>query len=136
MRLERARAHEKDTSMKRSGVGFAVALAGLLAACGGDNGATGKQDNSRETAGSGGTKVAGVACGSATCTVPKGVTGEACCIDQFSATCGVTSGGACRAAQKADERCPVPGLKLMIPARGGIQQPIGCCTSDNECGVD
>jgi hypothetical protein len=57
-------------------------------------------------------------------------------MDQFAGTCGVTTGGTCRAAQKTDDRCPVPDLKLMLPPGGGIQQPLGCCTTDNECGVD
>jgi hypothetical protein len=122
--------------MKRSGVGFAVVLAGLLAACGGDDGGSVRNNDARATAGSSGAKVEGVVCGSETCTVPKGAAGEACCKDQFSSTCGVTTGGACGAVQKSDERCPVPDLKLVIPAGSGIQQPVGCCTTDSECGVD
>ena len=124
--------------MKRSSVrlGFAAALVGLLAACGGNDGGTAKTDSSQQKAGSGGTKEQGVACGAKSCTVPDGATGDACCIDQFAGTCGVKSGGAtCHPPVMTDERCPVPDLKLNIPAMG-IMQPLGCCTRDNECGVD
>jgi hypothetical protein len=125
--------------MKRWSVGLSVVCLSLFGACGGDDGGGNAKTNasSQEKAGSGATKDnEGVPCGKSMCTAPTGSTSQACCIDQFSGTCGVVGGGTCRAAPKTDDRCPVPDLKLMLPSNGSISQPVGCCTSDNECGVD
>jgi hypothetical protein len=124
--------------MKRWTAVIAVGLLSLLGACGGHDGSTSKTNiASQERAGSGVTRDdEGVPCGPAMCSAPKGSTGPACCVDQFSGTCGVMGGGTCRATPKSDERCPIPDLKLMLPANGSIMQPVGCCTSDGECGVD
>ncbi len=125
--------------MKRWSVGLLVVLASVLGGCGGDDGggATKTDTASQMKAGSGGSKDKdGVPCGPKTCTAPAGATGPACCIDQFAGMCGVMGGGSCRPAAKTDDRCPIPDLKLMLPANGAIMQPVGCCTADNECGVD
>lgn len=122
--------------MKCRDVALAIVWLSLLGGCGGsDGGGTAKTDRAQEKAGTGGT-AEGVPCGSKRCTAPQGSVGPACCIDQFSGTCGVMGGGSCRAAPKTDERCPIPDLKLMLPSNGSIMQPVGCCTGDNECGVD
>jgi hypothetical protein len=124
--------------MKRSSVGFAMALAALLAACGGDD--SGKTDDAQGKAGSsGGPKKGEVPCGSATCKVPSGVTGEACCKDQFAAACGIkpTATGTCRELPKTDERCPVPDIMVSMPGGGNAaMSTYGCCTANNECGID
>jgi hypothetical protein len=124
--------------MTRSRVRYAVAFASLLVACGGDDGSSSSADRSQEAAGSsGGKKEEGAACGPKVCTVPDGQTGDACCLDQFAGTCGVKSGaGTCHPPVSTDKRCPIPDLKLMLPSNGSIMQPLGCCTTDNECGVD
>jgi hypothetical protein len=123
--------------MMRSRLVFSMALAALLAACGGDDvGGNGKTDNSQGKAGSSGLKEGEVGCGSKVCKLPSGVTGEACCQDQFSAACGVRASATavCRALPKTDDRCPPPDLNVMVP--GGTGAIYGCCTSNNECGID
>jgi hypothetical protein len=124
--------------MKRSSVGFAMAMAGLLAACGGGSG-SGKTTSSQGKAGSGALKPGETACGSSTCKLPSGVTGEVCCMDNFTGACGIKNGGNCRAVPKTDDRCPPPDLKVMFPMPAGsmgTMQTFGCCTSNNECGID
>jgi hypothetical protein len=118
-------------------VGYAVALAGWLVACGGDDGSSSNADRT-ENAGSGGsTGEEGVGCGSTRCTLPDGQSGEPCCLDQFAGKCGVKTGnGTCHPGVQTDDRCPVPDLELKLPSNGSIMAPLGCCTSDNECGVD
>jgi hypothetical protein len=123
--------------MRRSSIAFAVALVSLLAACGGDDGDSGAKKSPQKS--SSDTPKDGVACGSKQCTVPKGVEGEACCNDSFSSVCGLkaTSGGQCRALPKIDDRCPAPDLNVRLPMQAaGQTQAYGCCTSDNECGID
>jgi hypothetical protein len=125
--------------MKRSSVVYAIVVMGLLAACGGDDkdGDTGKKNNSQQKAGSGGDDKGGVGCGSKVCKVPDGVMGEACCKDNFSSTCGIktSSAGQCRELPKIDERCPVPDIMVRM-GPPGMTTAYGCCTSNNECGID
>lgn len=126
--------------MKRSSVVSAFVMMSLLAACGGDDSDTkdtGKKSGSQEKAGSGAEKD-GRACGSKTCTLPKGLSGEPCCRDEFSATCGVksTPTGTCREVPKVDERCPVPELMVRPPMGAMGTAAYGCCTSSGECGID
>jgi hypothetical protein len=123
--------------MKRSGLGCAFAIVVCVAACGGDAGSGSKSNDSKEAAGSGASADStkgGAPCGATSCTAPKGSTAEPCCMDRFAGTCGVMVGNVCGIGPKVDARCPVPDLKLMIP--NGIMEPVGCCTGDNECGVD
>jgi hypothetical protein len=129
-----------NIGMKRSSVGFAFVLLGLLAACGGDDkDSSSTKSNSQGKAGSGATDTKNTkACGSAICKLPKGVTGDLCCKDQFTATCGVMAGGNCRELPKVDDRCPPPDLRVMVPMPGGTSSMtiFGCCTTNNECGID
>jgi len=125
--------------MKRSSVVSAFVMMSLLAACGGDDTDTkdtGKKPSSQEKAGSGADD--GVGCGSKSCTLPKGLAGEACCRDEFAATCGVksTPTGTCREVPKIDERCPVPELMVRPPMGAMGTAAYGCCTSGGECGID
>jgi hypothetical protein len=124
--------------MKRSSVGFAIALMGLLAACGGsDDKNTGKTASPNK--GEAGNKAeAGIACGAKTCKLPKELEGqEACCVDMFAGTCGVKMGANCRAIPKTDDRCPAPELNVRIPGMGNAAMGIfGCCTAADECGID
>jgi hypothetical protein len=126
--------------MKCSSVIFAFALAGLFAACGGDDkDSTGTKDNSQSKAGSGGSDKDTLSCGSTKCKLPEGVTGTLCCKDQFAGVCGLMSGANCREIPKTDDRCPAPKLNVMFPMPGGTGSGMtvfGCCTSGNECGID
>lgn len=126
--------------MKRSCVGFAMALAALLAACGSSSDAnSGKTAGAQGKAGSGGPKEGEVACGSAICKLPSGATGEACCKDQFTGACGIKASAtaACRDVPKTDDRCPLPQLGVMPPMMGSMgMQTYGCCTANDECGID
>jgi hypothetical protein len=127
--------------MKRSSVVFAFVTMGLLAACGGDDSSTkdsGKKTSSQEKAGSG-SEEGGVGCGKSTCKLPKGVTGEPCCRDNFMGTCGIKNGASCRELPKVDDRCPVPELMFRAPmgmGMMGMTMAYGCCTSGGECGID
>lgn len=125
--------------MKRSRVGFAIALASLLAACGGDDKDSGTKKDPQEKAGSGGSDKGTLSCGATKCKLPEGVTGDLCCKDQFAGLCGVMAGGNCREIPKTDDRCPPPELNVMFPmprgSNGGMSV-FGCCTSNDECGID
>jgi hypothetical protein len=73
-----------------------------------------------------------VGCGQKVCAVPQGTTGMACCIDAFSAVCGVNTGNGmgCTALPKQ----PPPGCPP-LPAVMGFMTT-ACCTSMGQCGVD
>jgi hypothetical protein len=124
------------TMMMRTSLVFGIALA-ALAACGGDDGAESgtKADPVEQVAGSS-AEPGTVVCGAKSCKLPDGVTGEICCRDEFAGVCGLKDGATCSALPEMDERCPVPDIEL--PTRPGmtIPKPYGCCTSDNECGLD
>ena len=129
--------------MKRSKLGFvlgfAVVFTAAFAACGGDDGDEKDTGSSKsgQTTDKDKDNDESMACGSETCKLPKGVTGELCCRDRFTGGCGIKMGASCRPLPKVDERCPVPELNVTIPGMGNIvSQTFGCCTSDNVCGVD
>jgi hypothetical protein len=126
--------------MNRRMIGIALlALAAGFGACGG-------KDNSSTTtpkAGSGGHGGAGgsggpVTCLKETCKAVDGVDAAPCCMDPFAGGCGVMSGAACVKAPTPDARCPVPdGAAMLFTIPGGTPPLLtGCCTADNECGVD
>lgn len=60
----------------------------------------------------------------------------ACCLDEASATCGMSTmtGGKCEAMAKPDMRCPSVDLGALAAFAG--MGGFGCCTSDGQCGVD
>lgn len=112
-----------------------LALACVLAACGGDD--SGSKENSETgRAGSDSRAEQEYACGSETCTLPAELEGETlCCMDPFSGGCGVKADGDCRPIPKVDERCPPPNIMVNIPG-AVVPKVFGCCTSANECGTD
>lgn len=126
--------------MTRSSLGYVIVLAGVLAACGGDdsgkkdNASTGKAGNDKSSEKDGTT----LPCGSMTCKLPGELKGEElCCKDQFSGgTCGVKVGAECRPIPKIDERCPVPQIMVNFPGGASGMRAFGCCTTGGECGID
>jgi hypothetical protein len=130
----------------------AIALAGCgdddddavdsgVAGSGGASGAGGSGSGGMGAGGGGGTMApAPIDCGPNKCNAPAGIGGllgglgggalpmaVACCLPDDS--CGTTTmtGGTCEARAKPDSRCPsITGLLAVA----------GCCTADNQCGVD
>lgn len=123
--------------MKKRSFGIAIGLITLLSACGSDSsgGSAGKGSMASASTAK---KDGSVPCAKDTCTVPDSLKGEtACCMDPFKGGCGILAGSTCRAYPMVDSRCPVPDL--MGPAAQGMMFDIkafGCCTSNNECGID
>jgi hypothetical protein len=75
-------------------------------------------------------------CGRELCKLPEALHGEElCCMDTFAGGCGVASGGTCRVFPKLDRRCAAPVAELPLPS-GVPGRAYGCCTDQNECGVD
>jgi hypothetical protein len=135
--------------MKKTIIGIALLAlaAGFGSACGGDDGGT--TPTKTGSAGKGGAAGSGgpVYCAKEICKVPAGLGDvEACCMDKFSGGCGIMSGSSCRPVPTSmDDRCPVPDLasSFMIPGAAGTGGGatagvviVGCCTANNECGVD
>jgi hypothetical protein len=129
--------------MKTKIIGIAlIALTAMLgSACGSDS----KSTDTPKAGSSGGAGAGGggaVYCLKELCKKVEGVDAEPCCMDPFAGGCGVKSGGACRVPPAPpDARCPVPNLAkaFMLPGAGGSgSAPVitGCCTANNECGVD
>jgi hypothetical protein len=119
---------------------FARVLAvSLLAACGGNDEA---DDSDEEPA----TQLQNgeLACGAVGCALPAEwrSSARACCLDPFKGVCGITTRyrDDCRELPKADPRCPALDeldLSLIFSGPSGAKPlAIGCCTSDNECGLD
>jgi hypothetical protein len=124
--------------MTRSSLGYVIVLAGLLAACGGDDSGTKENsDTGKGNAGkSGGNSGDTLVCGSETCKRPKELKDETlCCKDKFAGGCGVQVGPECRAIPAVDERCPPPTIMVNAPGAMGMKV-FGCCTSAGECGID
>ena len=123
--------------MTRSSLGYVIVLAGVLAACGGDD--SGKKDNANTgKAGDKSSQDDGTTkgCGPTVCKLPADLKGEElCCKDAFNGTCGVKVNSECRALPKIDERCPVPQIMVNFPGAMGMKA-FGCCTSAGECGID
>lgn len=123
--------------MMRFSLALAIVSTSVLAACGGGDGSESdtKSDPAKEAAGSG-AEPGTIPCGASSCKLPDGVMGEICCKDSFSGVCGLKDGTTCTPLPEVDDRCPVPDLEL--PTRPGmvVPKPYGCCTSDNQCGLD
>jgi hypothetical protein len=121
--------------MKKRTLGMALGLLTLLSACGSSKSST---ENTGSTTSSSTAKTNGkFTCAKDVCTLPDSLKGEElCCMDPFKGGCGIKSGGSCRSFPTIDDRCPVPDLNAMAPM--GIEPPkaFGCCTANNECGVD
>jgi hypothetical protein len=104
-----------------------------VAGCGGDDEPETSASPAVSTAGGGGTGAgAPVTCGGQVCK-PLEAPGlqaplKACCMDQFTASCGVTVGTACNKVPEAHATCPsldMSGFGLVF---------FGCCTA-NKCGL-
>jgi hypothetical protein len=102
----------------------------LLSACGSSTGSSG---NAATASSPGSVKFT---CAKDVCTLPAELQRETlCCKDPFVGGCGIKSGSSCRDIPKIDARCPVPSV--MIRAfPGTASETFGCCTAQNECGVD
>jgi hypothetical protein len=120
--------------MKKRTFGIAFGLLTLLSACGSSNSSG---DAGTKASASTSTKSGTFTCAKDVCTLPDSLKGEElCCIDPFKGGCGIKSAASCRAFPTIDARCPVPDLNVMAPM--GIEAPkaFGCCTAQNECGID
>jgi hypothetical protein len=113
--------------------GVAMALAvSLWAACGDDDDA-----DSSESEADAAKPFADdeLPCGREVCKLPDRLEGETlCCMDPFSGGCGIKSVESCRPIPEVDERCPT--LDLGLGSGANVVPLFGCCTADNECGVD
>lgn len=118
---------------------------------GGRSGSAGTGGRAGSTAaGTGGTTVEPVECGSGSCLPPMSAlsglpimipTAVACCVDEETAQCGSaeSEGATCEPPAVADERCPgfdLSALGNLGGAVGGGMQMTGCCTPNNQCGLD
>jgi hypothetical protein len=86
-------------------------------------------------AGGGASGHPGVACGTKKCQAPTGYTGEMCCHDPISGTCGLLMGpGMCGAIPpQQDPKCPDGTIALM----DAVAFVRGCCVmGTNDCGVN
>lgn len=121
--------------MNRKVLGASLLLLVPTLACAGD-------DSDSQESGSAAGSVANsvdepgvVACGAMKCRPPDGYTGETCCKDALSATCGLkTAPNICNhIPPQTEPNCPdgtVASGDMLLFARG-------CCISDtNECGVN
>ncbi len=123
-----------------------------VAACGGDDGDRDGSAGARSGAGGkGGREVAsepdGMAggksliCGAKQCRIPEDSPFELCCKDEFAGACGLLMGDGLCQQMRAEvvPSCPLPDIPGIADATagsgagGGVS---GCCTPDNECGVD
>lgn len=115
-------------SMGRTGralVAFVALYAvGGLAACGSED----KPGPSAEP-GTDGSVSDKFTCGSDVCELPEGMSGELCCVDQFSGGCGLMQGAECRRLPERDDRCP--DITASATIRG-----VPCCAQNGECGID
>jgi hypothetical protein len=127
--------------MKIGALCWVVAV--VLAACGGSGnddkgsaGAAGKAESG--TGGSSSDKT--MPCGAKTCRLPAESLDDPCCRDEFAAECGLMAGGQCRKLRaEPDERCPlpdIPGIANAADPQNAQSGVSGCCTENNECGLD
>jgi hypothetical protein len=135
----------------KRGLAAALLLAGLSPiACGSDSKGSTSDNKDTNTGGSKGDDGTGgattttphvdagpppptgsVPCGSTNCVLPTGVTGTACCKDNFGSVCGMTSAlGGC-----GDLPPETPAGCGMLPSTPFFSL-IPCCTANGECGVD
>jgi hypothetical protein len=104
-----------------------------IIACGGGSSGGGAQ-----AAGAGGSSVSaqtGIPCGAKHCQAPAGYTGEMCCHEPISGTCGLLmSPGMCAAIPAVEEaNCPDGTIALSE----GVSFVRGCCVmGTNDCGVN
>ena len=118
--------------MMNSVVRYIVLGAVLFAACGGDD----DDDASKGTMTSPQAKADEKICIKETCKLPPELKGEElCCMDPFTGGCGIKVTDMCRAYPKVDTRCPPPEINVPTPA-GIMPRVFGCCTDDNQCGID
>jgi hypothetical protein len=127
-------------------LGLACLIA--LAACGDDDagassgaGGAGGTGGRASHAGVGGTSGGkSLACGASTCRVPADSPYELCCKDEFTSSCGSLIGGQCRQMRApVVENCPLPDIPGIADAAAGSNAGngvSGCCTANNECGLD
>lgn len=121
----------------------------LAAACGSEDGGKAGAGDDRAGAGGKGGSDAGVdagdgktiECGSTTCRAPEGSPFEVCCKDQFAGACGLVMGeGQCMQMRaEVVTSCPLPDIPGIADATAGSGAQAGvsgCCTPNNECGVD
>lgn len=119
-------------------------VASLSVGCGGDDSGGDDDDEGGRSGGGdqggngavGGGRIEegeGVVCGTTHCTMPEGSTAEPCCMDAFSNSCGMMSGGfgggamTCVAIVPVDTRCP--------SVNAGPITLASCCTEANQCGI-
>ena len=124
--------------MLRHTLSFALAIVTTLlsVSCSSDskdtnNGASGAggTGGAGGAGGAGGTEsMPGVACGNNRCLPRAGMTEEACCIDQFTSTCGIRRQTQCaEPPPMEDPRCP----SVQVPVIGMLAS---CCTN-GDCGI-
>ena len=105
-----------------------------LSACGGDDDSRKESaDSTKEDAGA--AAQSGVPCGAKRCQAPDGYSGELCCHDSFSATCGQKTGpDECSEFPPVeDEHCPDATVYFNL----GSHFVRGCCMDDGTtCGLD
>lgn len=120
-----------------------LTLAAGLSACGKSNGNAdiGKAGSSGSAGAAGAAGGGPVYCAKEICKAVNGMAAAPCCMDRFAGGCGVQSGNSCVKPPTPDARCPVPAFAAMMGsfpgASGGAPTLVtGCCTTDNQCGVD
>ena len=116
--------------MKQCTWQWVFGLVTVLSACGGGSDSSSSASSASTASGSKFT------CAKEVCTLPAGLEREAlCCKDYFAGGCGIKSGASCRDIPKIDPRCPVPSV-MFRSFPGTASETFGCCTAQNECGVD
>jgi hypothetical protein len=109
---------------------IAFCLVTLMSACGSSSGSSGNAASANTPSGPTFT------CAKDVCTLPAELQRETlCCKDPFAGGCGIKSGSSCRDIPKIDSRCPVPSV-MFRAFPGTSTETFGCCTAQNECGVD
>jgi hypothetical protein len=116
--------------LREIGVGSLIILMQIIA-CGGNS------SGGADQAGAGGSVSVqtGVACGAKKCQPPAGYTGEMCCHEPISGTCGLLmSPGMCATIPPVQAaKCPDGTIALSE----GVSFVRGCCLADtNDCGVN
>ena len=123
----------------RSTSGVCAALLILCMACGSDAPAanSGNAGSKAGAAGAGGASGggSGVPCGAGVCKAPAGFTGQLCCRDKFSGSCGEqTMADICQPfPPQLAPNCPDGTIVQSV----GVMLARGCCVADsNQCGLD
>jgi hypothetical protein len=114
-----------------------AALLILCMACGSDSPAANSGNTAGSKAGAGGASGSGsgVPCGAGRCKTPEGFTGEVCCRDIFSGSCGEkTMLNDCQPfPPQTAPNCPDGTLVQSV----GAMLARGCCVANsNQCGLD